>query len=141
MLCGIVLSGALSFLLCQLSGYQAAQQEELRRTQDSFDILCVVSNVQGTATTQLGMSESYVHLMESPESELAPYIRDVRMAKEFRLGSNGSFLFAVTGPDCADRLNPALGAQVTYLEKIFTHRRTMCVHRLRGDIPRPAGAG
>lgn len=126
-ICSLVLSCVLCFLLCFLSGYLESQQAELARTKESFDILCVVSNRQGTQTRSLRMGSSAIYFVTGEDSALPKHIRDVRMTKEFlatvpALGLQDVELLAITGETCVDVLNPVMGGGAVYDTEDFYSR-------------------
>lgn len=126
-ICSLVLSCVLCFLLCFLSGYLESQQAELARTKESFDILCVVSNRQGTQTRSLRMGFSAIYFVTGEDSALPKHIRDVRMTKEFlatvpALGLQDVELLAITGETCVDVLNPVMGGGAVYDTEDFYSR-------------------
>ena len=123
-LCGVVLSAVLCFLLCFLSGYQQAQQEKLKETQESFQVLCVLSNRRGTQTHGLRMGSVVYYIATSPEMGLLPYIHDLRMTKELeascaQLGIAEGMLLGVTNERCADALDAAMGGGIVEMEEGF----------------------
>ena len=123
-LCSLILSGVLCFLLCFMSGYQQEQQDKLLETQESFEVLCVVSNVRGTQTTGLRLWSWAEYFVTSEEFELHKHVKDLRMTKEFEitcmeLGLLDVLLTGVTNERCVDDLNPAMGGSVTFFEDDF----------------------
>ncbi len=132
-LCCLVLSGVLCFLLCFLSGYEQEQQKKLTETQDSFEILCVVTNVKGTQSTSLHLSSSFSYFMTSPDYEMHRHIKDLRMTKEFEmscpaLGISNSLLTGVTNERCAEALNPALGGGTNiWTEGFYESEQPLCL--------------
>lgn len=108
-LCSLLLSGALCFLLCFLSGYQQEQQAKLEEIQDNFEVLCVVTNLNGTKSTGLRFPSGYAYFPSSPEYELHKYVKDLRMTKEFTVSCSDlrlsdAMLMGVTNEHCADAL-------------------------------------
>lgn len=123
-LCSLILSAVLCALMCFLSGYQQEQMDKLAETQESFEVLCVVSNVTGTQTSSLRLWSWAEYFVTSDEYDLHNYVKDLRMTKEyeatsFDLGVSQVLLTGVTNERCADRLNPAMGASVTLFEEDF----------------------
>lgn len=123
-LCSLVLSGVLCFLMCFLTGYQQEQRDKLVEAQESFEILCVVSNVRGNQTSRLRLGSWAEYFVTSEEFELHKYIKDLRMTKEYEatclsLGLADALLTGVTNERCVDDLNPALGGSVTLLQEGF----------------------
>ena len=81
-LCSLILSGVLCLLMCFLTGYRQEQEDKLRETQESFEILCVVSNVTGTQTSGLRLWSWAEYFVTSDEYDLHNYVKDLRMTKE-----------------------------------------------------------
>ena len=79
----LVLSGVLAFLLCFLSGYRQQQELRLQETRESFEIECVVTDLRGSKSSGLLLDGEYADFVLAEEG-LAPYIRDLRLVKEFR---------------------------------------------------------
>ncbi len=132
-LCSLVMSLVLCLLIGYLFVYRAEQSRQLVQVQQSQEVLCVVTNEKGTASLGLQMDASFVELALSDQSPLAPYMRDLRITKEFRysspmlnvqqaLGRDETPMLGVNSPRCSDRLNPEMGGQVTYLEPDFYER-------------------
>ena len=132
-LCSLVLSGIFCFLMCFLTGYRQAQQEELRQTQESFEILCVVSNVQGTQTTGLRLWSWAEYFVTSDEYDLHNHVKDLRLTKEYEatcmeLGIAKVLAVGVTNPRCAELLNPAMGGGTQYIDDSFyTSEEQICL--------------
>lgn len=125
--------GLLSYLL----GYLERQEQELDRVQDGFDILCVVSNPQGSSTTGLGISPNYLQLLADPELEggAATYVRDLQMTKEFyatptqQAAGQKLQVIGLTDPELAPALDEAMGAPVLWLtqENFYDSQEPLCV--------------
>lgn len=123
-LCSLILSGVLCFLICFLFDYRQEQQDRLTETQESFEVLCVVSNVTGTKTTSLRLWSWAEYFVTSDEYDLHNYVKDLRMTKEYAatsldLGVSQVLLTGVTNERCADPLNPAMGGGVTLFDAGF----------------------
>ena len=126
-------------LLGYLLGYLDRQQQELDRVQDSFDILCVVSNTQGSSTTGLGISPTYLQVLADPDLEdgAAAYVRDLQVTKEFyatpgqQEAGQGQELqvIGLTDPELAPALDEAMGAPVLWLTQgdFFGSQGPLCV--------------
>lgn len=125
--------GLLSYLL----GYLERQEQELDRVQDGFDILCVVSNPQGSSTTGLGISPNYLQPLADPELEdgAAAYVRDLQMTKEFYATPTQQAVgqklqvIGLTDPELAPALDEAMGAPVLWLtqENFYDSQEPLCV--------------
>lgn len=123
-LCVLLLCAAFAALLCRLSEQAAGQERELERVHSSMDVRCTVSDVRGTSTTSLRMSEGIIWRVTDPEGPLTPHVRDLRMTKEFyydcaELGVSSGALTGVTDESCAEALDPAFGAEVEYFSEGF----------------------
>lgn len=132
-LCSLILSGVLCFLMCFLTGYRQEQEEKLRETQDSFEILCVVSNVRGNQTTSLRLWSWAEYFVTSDEFELHNYVKDLRMTKEYEvnsleLGVMDALATGVTNQRCSERLDPALGGGTQYItDDFYTSEDMVCL--------------
>lgn len=123
-LCVLLLCAAFAALLCRLSEQAAGQERELERVHSSMDVRCTVSDVRGTSTTSLRMSEGIIWRVTDPEGPLTPHVRDLRMTKEFyydcaELGVSSGALTGVTDESCAEALDPAFGAEGEYFSEGF----------------------
>ena len=129
-------------LLCYLFGYLDGQHREVERIQDSFDILCVVSNIQGSSTTGLRIRPFYLQVLGDPSVEegAAAYVRDLQMTKEFyaTLAEAGKAetgqtqdlqVLALTNPELEPALDEAMGAPVLWLTQntFYTSVEPVCV--------------
>lgn len=122
--CSLVLTGVLCFLLCFLSDYQRRQEEKLAQTEESFEILCVVSNKTGTQTSGLRLPAGASYFVTSEEFAIHNHIRDLRMTKEFRascaeLAISDALLTGITNQRCADALDPAMGGGIVRVKEGF----------------------
>ena len=143
-LCSLILSAALCFLLCFLSGYQQEQREKLIETQESFEILCVVTNVKGTQSTSLRLGSWASYFVTAPEYDMHRHIKDLRMTKEFEvdcpvLGISDALLTGVTNERCDDALNPAMGGGTDiWVQDFYESEEMLClvseeVRQMLGD--------
>ena len=137
-LCSLILSIVLCFLVGYLAGYRQEQQAKLAETKDSFDILCVVSNRQGTQSRGLRMGSMTYSFVTDPERDFSRHIRELRVTKEFYFSCPTLGIMAIPGDEpvitgvsnarCAEVLDPALGAEVTYLvEDFYTSEDNICL--------------
>ena len=127
-LCSLILSLVLCLLMGYLSQYRQGQAERLQETKDSFDILCVVTNLQGSISTDLRIEDEVQNFVLDKENGLGNLIRDVRITKRFEYQSEDftfeymgkePCLIGVTNERCATVLDSGAGAYVTYLEDGF----------------------
>lgn len=127
-LCSLVLSLVLCLLMSYLSQYRQGQAEQLQATKDSFDILCVVTNLQGSISTDLKIEDDVQAFVLDAENGLGSLIRDVRMTKRFEYESadivfeymwSAPGLIGVTSERCAQVLDSDAGGVVTYLTDGF----------------------
>lgn len=129
-------------MLCYLFGYMDRQQQELDRVQDSFDILCVVSNIQGSSTTGLRIHPAYLQVLTDPsvENGAAAYVRDLQMTKEFyatpveegradKGQAQDLQVLALTTPELEPALDEAMGAPVLWLtqNEFYASLEPVCV--------------
>lgn len=128
-LCSLILTAAMCFLLCFMTGYLERQERELEQTKVSFDILCVVTSRDGTRSSSLRMPSIYIGSV-GEDSGLYPHIRDLRITKELTYSSTDLYktdeseprsapMLGVSGASCADALDPAVGGDVVYLTEDF----------------------
>ena len=123
-LCSLVLSCVLCFLVGFLTDYRQNQQEELSGVQREFPISCVVTDIRGTKSTDLRMDASRAEFVT--DGPLKDHVRQVRLTKSFYYGcpilgisSGVSTVTGISQLQCADRLNPDRGVQVTWLRQDF----------------------
>ena len=132
-LCSVMMSMVLCVLIGYLSDYRQEQQDRLEVAEKSYDILCVVTDQKGTKSTGLRMDANILDYILDEDTALAPYMRDLRITKEFKYsapdygvapmnGTDFTPLIGVTNERCADILNPALGVEVTYFVDDFYDR-------------------
>lgn len=126
-------------LLCYLFGYLEGQHREVEQVQESFDILCVVSNIQGSATTGLRIHAAYLHALSDPDVEggVAAYVRDLQMTKEFSatVAQNEAgqakklTVIGVTNPELVPSLDESMGAPVLWRIEgdFYTLQEPVCV--------------
>lgn len=132
-LCSVIMSIVLCVLIGYLSDYRQEQWNRLRDAEKSYDILCVVTDQKGTKSTSLRMDANILDYILDDGTALAPYMRDLRITKEFKYsapdygvapmnGTDFTPLIGVTNERCADILNPALGVDVSYFVDDFYER-------------------
>lgn len=132
-LCSLLMSVVLCVLIGYLSEYQAEQQMRLEEVQTSYDILCIVTDLKGTKSTSLRINEETLEFVLDKNGALTPYMKDLRITKEFKYsapdygvdslnGTDFTPLVGITNERCADILNPALGVEVTYFVDDFYDR-------------------
>ena len=132
-LCSVMMSIVLCVLIGYLSDYRQEQQDRLEEAEKSYDILCVVTDQKGTKSTSLRMDANILDYILDEGTALAPYMRDLRITKEFKYsapdygvapmnGTDFTPLIGVTNERCADILNPALGVDVSYFVDDFYER-------------------
>lgn len=132
-LCSLVLSGVLCFLMCFLTGYRQEQEDKLKETQESFEVLCVVSNIQGNQTSSLRLWSWAEYFVTSDEYDLHKYVKDLRLTKEYEvtsleLGVTDALAVGVTNPRCVEQLDPALGGGTEYIDDSFyTSEEMICL--------------
>lgn len=132
-LCSVMMSIVLCVLIGYLSDYRQEQWDRLEEAEKSYDILCVVTDQKGTKSTNLRMDANILDYILDEDTSLAPYMRDLRITKEFKYsapdygvapmnGTDFTPLIGVTNERCADILNPALGVDVSYFVDDFYER-------------------
>ena len=127
-LCGLILSLTLCILLGYLSGHQQRLKLQLEETTQTYDILCVVTDRRGGTSSGLKLGPEILEFVfDEGEEGLAQFARDLRITKEFdytcpTLGLSAELdltLAGVNSERCDPLLDPALGAEVTYLTDDF----------------------
>lgn len=115
--------------LCYLSGYLDAERARLAQVRDSYDVLCVVSDIYGTKTDELGMSRVYSDFILSEENGIGAYIRDPRMIKSFGYRSEfgAGSLVGVSSPRCAAALDESMGGGYEAPEGFFGSEEYVCL--------------
>lgn len=132
-LCSLLMSLVLCVLVGSLFEYRQTQQERLDAAKNSYDILCVVTDLRGTRSTSLRIDSGILAYVQSSDSALAPHMRDLRLTKEFKYSAPGYGVDALHGTDytpltgitserCADLLDPRRGVAVTYFTDDFYQR-------------------
>ncbi len=121
-LCSLILSLVLSLLLGFLTDYRKNQELRLEDTRVNYDILCVVTNRRGIQADSLRMNRDAVDLvLDQSENGLGPYIRDLRITKDFYYTALDLGLFqgadlmvtGVSSPGCNALLDPEQEGFVT----------------------------
>lgn len=120
----LLLAAALCLLLGLLLRFRGAQQARLAEIRDSFEIFCVVTNRRGTRAESLRMPPIILGALTEPDSPLSPYIRDLRLTKEFEIsapqaGIDRGLMIGVSSERCAEALDPARGGRVQLLDQDF----------------------
>lgn len=132
----ILFSGIFSYFLCYQSDYLSRQRRELNHVNESYEIECVVSSIDGSRTTGLRMTQSYLGFVTDPVYEFTQFVKDLRLTKEFGLKLTnlteqhitGTRLMGVNAPECADVLDESLGRSVIYLtDDFYTSEKPQCI--------------
>lgn len=128
-LLSLVIGAILCTALCYLSGYLDAERARLAEIRDSYDILCVVSDVGGTKTDQLGMSRVYSDFILNKTEGIGAYIRDPRMVKSFSYASElgGGNLVGVSSPRCSAVLDESIGGGYEAPDGFFESEEYICL--------------
>lgn len=120
----ILVSLVLSGLLCFLSVYRGRQLTDRDEAIDSAEVKCVVTDLKGTQSDNLRMGWGAAQAVTIKEFYRLPeYVKDIRMTKHFKatvyeLGAELE-LTAVTSPKDIEKLDPALGAELTLFRDDF----------------------
>lgn len=125
----LAVSAVLCAALCYLSDYLDAERARLSEVRSSYDILCVVSDIFGTKTDNLGMSHIYSDFILDRENGIGAYIRDPRMVKSFRYSADfgGGDLVGVSSPRCAAVLDESLSGSYEAPEGFFESKEYVCL--------------
>ena len=123
-LCVLLVTLALSGLLCFLAGFREKQETSREAVIDSAEVLCVVTDIKGTQSEHLQMGYGAAQAVTlAGFYRLPEYVKDIRMTKELTAVIPGVgtelTITAVTGPEGIEKLDPALGAEVTLLREDF----------------------
>lgn len=127
-LCSLILSGVFCFLLGFLTDYRQNQQQKLLKTQEDFPISCVVTDIRGTKSVGLRMDAAIAEFVTGEDSPMHGLVQQVLLTKEFTysipalgIPDRGSLtsLVGVSHPQCANKLDTDMGAQVTWLTEDF----------------------
>lgn len=134
-LLGLLISAALCTLLCSLSGYLAAEEARLQEIRRDYKILCVVSDVRGTKTKNLLLTEIHTEKLLDPEG-MGAYIEDPRLLKRFLWctyeegGANIPLydLIGVSSPGCSAALDETQGGGYTSeVDDFFNSHEKICL--------------
>ena len=129
-LLGLTISALLCLLLCVLAGTLSAERERLQEVRESYEILCVVSDVRGTTTEKLGMTHIYTDFLTDPEEGIGGYVKDLRLTKSFTCNGPGvaGQLVGVSNHRCSPLLDEAKGGNYACdAEDFFESRRYLCL--------------
>lgn len=140
-LCTIVITVLMCVLMGYLMHYRQTQEEKLLEAQQSLEIFCQLSNGQGTSTEALNAPREVLELFWGEDAPLAPYIRDLRMTKDFEFRAPDTGIpewnpahFAVTlrsmtGPDLWEWIDPAVGgiAPEYFVEDFWNSEDFICL--------------
>ena len=110
-LLSLTIGALLCLLLCVLAGTLRAERERLAQVRESYDTLCVVSDVRGTTTEKLGTTHIYTDFLTDTENGIGGYVRDLRLTKAFNCSGPGvtGQLIGVSSPRCTPLLDEARG--------------------------------
>lgn len=129
-LSALVLAVSLCVTLCFLSGYLNGQKRALKDTKQNFEVVCVVTDRAGAKSHGLRLPESYLQVVRDPSVHLSSLLRDLQVTRELAYLQNYSEFVpvtAVSAPACDERLDPALGAQVTLMEEFYESGKPVCL--------------
>ena len=124
----LVLSG----LLCFLADYRERQTQKRTEAIDSAEVLCVVTNINGTQSTHLRMGYGGMQAVTREDYYRLPqYVKDIRASKEFvasltYIGLDETLL-AVTSPKGLMQLDPDMGGKVTLFYDDFYTSQEMWI--------------
>ena len=127
-LCSFLLAALLCFLLSYLADYRQGQEEKLQEVKNNFEILCVVTNLSGSNSTNLKIEPKVIDFVLDRETGLGSHVKEIQMTKRFDyVAPSVTFEYfggemavtGVTNPRCAQVLDPGQGGYVTWLEEGF----------------------
>ena len=95
-LTGLILAGAMCFVLCFLVRYRSEQEAGIREIRDSYQILCTVTDSRGINTQGLRLHRRFIEFVEDEETGIGSYIKDLRVTRELYIqgiipGEDGPF--------------------------------------------------
>lgn len=129
-LAGLVIAAVFCTLLCYLVNYRNGLEARLQEVQDSYEVLCVVTDSRGVRSDKLNLSPRFVQFVRDKEDGLGNYVKTIRMTMEFKVRSSlgSGTLFGVTDEKALDRLDPSMGGSCDYtVPEFFNTRENICL--------------
>lgn len=108
---------ALSMFSCVYSDTLLQKQMEIEAAYNALSVDVVISNIQGTKTTQLNIPDYYGELFCSDRDEsLSPWLKNVRMVSRLSYGAApGQEILGITHLSAAAKLSEMQGTVITLL--------------------------
>ena len=78
-LCSFLLAALLCFLLSYLADYRQGQEEKLQEVKENFEILCVVTNLSGSNSTNLKIEPKVIDIVFDRETGLGSHVKEIQM--------------------------------------------------------------
>ena len=112
-LVNVIVSGTLCLLLCMLSAYRGEQLSRLEDIRGSYEINCVITDVQGKKADDLSLSHRYTDFILDKEEGLGEFIGIPLMTKSFGAKCEKPSMMVkatgITNERCFKELDPSLG--------------------------------
>ena len=129
-LLSFVISAAICFLLCTLANYRDAQKANLEHIRETYDVKCVVTDLRGTQSSNLGLAWRYWEFIMDEENGLGSFVKTLLLTKTF--GGSGDMgavsIIGVSSPKCIAELDPALGGDYySETEDFFESVKNICL--------------
>lgn len=123
-LLGFIITGTLCMLLCTLANYRNEQKNNLQTIRETYDVKCVVTDLQGTKSDKLTLSQRYTDFILDEEEGLGRFVGDLFVTKAF----NGGNVLGVSSERCDELLDPAMGGgYYAEVEDFFESEESICL--------------
>ncbi len=129
-LAGLVLATVFCTLLCWLVNYRSGLETRLQEVQDSYEVLCVVTDSRGVRSEKLSLNPRFAEFVRDKVNGLGNYVKTIRMTMEFAVSSplGTGTLIGVTDEKALARLDPAMGGSCDYsVPDFFGTRENICL--------------
>lgn len=121
-LLGFIITGTLCILLCTLANYRNEQRDNLQNIRENYDIKCVVTDIRGTKSDNLSLSQRYTDFILDEENGLGRFVGDLLVTKA--LGA----VVGVSSERCDELLDPAMGGgYYSEVEDFFESEEYICL--------------
>lgn len=121
----VLLAVTLILLMNMFSNARNSELLELERVYDEFDIRVTVSNISGSNTENLKITQEYISSFTSASSSLSEYLEDVNLKRSLEyafvddidvtLTNVAASLIGITDAPAAPLLSPENGASISFL--------------------------
>ena len=86
-LAGLILAGALCFVLCFLVSYRNRQQADLQAMQKSYLVRGVITDARGTKANHMHLHRRFLQFVQDEENGLGAYIENLCLIKNLECDS------------------------------------------------------